>query len=126
MKYPNAKVKDAEGNVDVPFESCTPKMVDDKIVELYVYIDASCSIIVKNAEGHVQIIPTTTTKVPPEHSPEHSISLKFPWWGWLTIEVPWWGMYVFLNVLAYVQRMIEFLTEKLIAKFRLFLIENFP
>uniref|UniRef100_A0A914QYJ2 Uncharacterized protein n=1 Tax=Panagrolaimus davidi TaxID=227884 RepID=A0A914QYJ2_9BILA len=88
MKYPDAKVKDAEGNVDVPFQSCTPKMVDN-IIELYVSIGPLCSIIVKNAKVHVPITPTSTTKVPPKHSAEHedSSEASFPWWGFLIIGI---------------------------------------
>jgi hypothetical protein len=90
MRYPDAKVKDTEGNVDVPFESCTPKILDDKIVELYVSIDPSCSIIVKNAKVHIPITPPSTnltTKVPPKHSPEHPYEASFPWWGFLIIGI---------------------------------------
>uniref|UniRef100_A0AC35FCQ8 Uncharacterized protein n=1 Tax=Panagrolaimus sp. PS1159 TaxID=55785 RepID=A0AC35FCQ8_9BILA len=80
MKYPSAKMKDTKGNLYVGFESCTPKMVDDNIIELYISIDSSCSIIVKNAKVHVPITPTTT-KVPPKHSPEYpknSSEASFP------------------------------------------------
>uniref|UniRef100_A0A914Q0J4 Uncharacterized protein n=1 Tax=Panagrolaimus davidi TaxID=227884 RepID=A0A914Q0J4_9BILA len=90
MKYPNAKVKDTEGNVDIGFESCTPKVFDDGIIELYISIDRSCSIIVKNAKVHVPVIPsntTLTTKVPPKHSPEHPSESSFPWWGFLIIGI---------------------------------------
>uniref|UniRef100_A0A914PDU8 Uncharacterized protein n=1 Tax=Panagrolaimus davidi TaxID=227884 RepID=A0A914PDU8_9BILA len=86
MKYPYAAAKDTEGNVYVMFHSCTPKMVDS-IIELYVYIDPSCSIIVKNAKVHVPIV-LSTTKVPPKHSAEHSkdpYEASFPWWGFLII-----------------------------------------
>uniref|UniRef100_A0AC35F977 ZP domain-containing protein n=1 Tax=Panagrolaimus sp. PS1159 TaxID=55785 RepID=A0AC35F977_9BILA len=80
MRYPSADVKENAKHLGI-FESCTPKVVDDNVIELYISIDPSCSIIVKNAKVHVPITPQSTnlaTNLPPKHSPEHPSEASFP------------------------------------------------
>uniref|UniRef100_A0AC35FH10 Uncharacterized protein n=1 Tax=Panagrolaimus sp. PS1159 TaxID=55785 RepID=A0AC35FH10_9BILA len=80
MRYPDTEVKGNAKDLGI-FESCSPKVVDDDIIELFIRIDRSCSIIVKNAKVNVPITPpstNSTTNVPPEHSPEHPSEASFP------------------------------------------------
>uniref|UniRef100_A0A914PJQ0 Uncharacterized protein n=1 Tax=Panagrolaimus davidi TaxID=227884 RepID=A0A914PJQ0_9BILA len=71
------------------FESCEPKMDDNKMIKLYVDIKEGCSIKVKGAKILVPPTPLPLTVPPPTLSPskDSAEASSFPDWGYIIIGI---------------------------------------
>uniref|UniRef100_A0A914NZ07 Uncharacterized protein n=1 Tax=Panagrolaimus davidi TaxID=227884 RepID=A0A914NZ07_9BILA len=72
------------------YESCEPKMDDNKMIKLYVNITKGCSIKVKGAKIHVPEISTTPIPLPQrpgKSQKDTSEASSFPDWGYIIIEI---------------------------------------
>uniref|UniRef100_A0AC35GTT7 Uncharacterized protein n=1 Tax=Panagrolaimus sp. PS1159 TaxID=55785 RepID=A0AC35GTT7_9BILA len=88
----------------ISFESCEPKMDDNKMIKLYVNIDPECTIKVKNARIYVPKknakidVPKVLSpiKSTPNRTSKDTSETSFPIWGYIIIIV---GIIVFIVIL---------------------------
>uniref|UniRef100_A0A914PPZ5 Uncharacterized protein n=1 Tax=Panagrolaimus davidi TaxID=227884 RepID=A0A914PPZ5_9BILA len=92
------------------FESCEPKMDDNKMIKLNVDIKEGCSIKVKGAKIHVPKI--STTPLPERPSPgtsqkDTSEASSFPDWGYIII-----GIVILIAIAAIIGFIVYYLYKK--------------
>uniref|UniRef100_A0AC35FDS0 Uncharacterized protein n=1 Tax=Panagrolaimus sp. PS1159 TaxID=55785 RepID=A0AC35FDS0_9BILA len=94
------------------FESCKPKMDNNKMIKLYVNIKERCSIKVKGAKIHLPASQTTKYPLseppPPNSSQEDSAEASsFPDWGYIII-----GILVLIAIAAIIGVIVYYLYKK--------------
>uniref|UniRef100_A0A914QPK2 Transmembrane protein n=1 Tax=Panagrolaimus davidi TaxID=227884 RepID=A0A914QPK2_9BILA len=78
------------------FESCEPKIDDDKMIKLFVNINPECTIKVKNARIYVPKVTESKVLPPPKSPSKDSSEASFPIWGYIIIIV---GIIVLIVIL---------------------------